>query len=176
MWARIVLTEELSEDERKALGLPLTVEEEKRVEGLSWAQHVFLFEELKRREFEEPVILPHRRIIATLAEPIIVHPAPIFPPVILPKLKKAEKIKLKPEVTVLQELTLTVDKTEGYVGDTFTFSGTFTITGKKLGHTVYLYRDDVNVGSGTTDAHGDYSIPWTADVVGAHNFHTELTY
>lgn len=75
-------------------------------------------------------------------------------------------------------LTLEVDKTQGYIGDTFIFYGTLTGNGMPIsGATVTLYKDDVSTGlSDTTDDNGNYSIPWTADEVGSHNFFTEAVW
>lgn len=178
-WAELLL-EELKPEE-KVLGLTwaekvLLSEESALTEELTSAEEFFFLEEVTRPKWRiKPVILP-RKLVAKLPKPVVVHAYPIFP-VILPKPMVTPKAKvMHPVVVALQELTLNVDKSEGYVGDVFTFSGTLVLTaGKKLGHVIYLYRDSVNVGSGTTDAHGDYSIPWTADVIGANTFHTETT-
>jgi len=71
-------------------------------------------------------------------------------------------------------LTLEVDKTEGYLGDTFTFSGTFMQDGTPVtGATVTLYRNTAVAGSAVTNGAGNYVIPWVADVEGFLSFHTE---
>jgi len=71
-------------------------------------------------------------------------------------------------------LSLSVDKTSGYPGDTFNFMGNFAQNGTPVvGETVTLYRNGVLVGSATSDGVGDYLIPWVADIEGALSFHTE---
>jgi len=71
-------------------------------------------------------------------------------------------------------LTLNVDKTVGYVGDPFTFSGTLTSNGSPVsGSTVTLYKNSDAVGSDITDENGAYSIIWIADSVGEFNFYTK---
>lgn len=78
------------------------------------------------------------------------------------------------ELVVVLTLTLTVDKTTGYIGDTFGFSGYFTQDGAAIVETyVTLYRDGVAVGTAVTDSRGFYSISWVADVTGTFTFHTE---
>ena len=73
-------------------------------------------------------------------------------------------------------LTLTVDKTTGYVGDTFVFRGKFTQNGVAVvGAIVTLFRDTIAVGTATTDSVGAYSIRWTANVTGSFSFHSEAT-
>lgn len=75
------------------------------------------------------------------------------------------------------ELTLSVDKEQGYVGDTFVFSGVLTSNGTPIsGATVTLYKNETEeVGTDVTDDDGSYSIYWVADAVGTFNFHSETT-
>lgn len=71
-------------------------------------------------------------------------------------------------------LTLAVDKTEGFLGDVFTFYGVLMQNSTSVaGTTVSLFRNGVVVGSGVTDGAGNYVIPWVADVEGFLSFHTE---
>ena len=79
------------------------------------------------------------------------------------------------EPLVAYELTINVDKTKGYIDETFTFSGTLTENGTPIsGATVTLYKDNVSTGlTDVTDENGNYSIPWTADEIGSHEFYTE---
>jgi hypothetical protein len=72
-------------------------------------------------------------------------------------------------------LTLNVDKSSGYVGDAFTFTGTLTQNGTPIaGATVTLYKDNVALSpSTTTDAYGNYAFQWTADTAGNHSFYAE---
>lgn len=73
-------------------------------------------------------------------------------------------------------LTINVDRIAGYLGETFAFTGVLTEDGVPLaGVPVYLYRDTLQVGFSATLTDGSYSIPWVADVVGTHNFHSEAT-
>jgi len=82
-----------------------------------------------------------------------------------------------PAVTIVvvdASVSIAVDKTEGLIGDVFTFSGTVLVDGVGTpGVPVMLYRDGVVVGSAVTDAGGIWSIPWTADVSGTLTFHAE---
>lgn len=87
---------------------------------------------------------------------------------------------VSPTVTVtihavpVPSLTITVDKTTGYPGDTFYFTGNFTQNGTPIvGKTVTLYRNGLSVGSVATDGFGDYLIGWVANVEGSLVFHTE---
>jgi hypothetical protein len=86
-----------------------------------------------------------------------------------------------PTVTVsvlgLPTLTISVNKTTGYTGDTFNFSGKLTrADGTAVsGYTVTLYRDTTVAGTGTTDSSGNYKISWVANVAGSLYFHTEAT-
>lgn len=87
---------------------------------------------------------------------------------------------ISPTVTVtihaipVPALTLAVDKAEGYPGDTFNFSGTFTQDATPVaGQTVTLIRNGVAVGSAVTDSAGNFTIPWIADVEGVFTFHME---
>ncbi len=87
---------------------------------------------------------------------------------------------ISPTVTItvhaipVPSLTLIVDKTEGLLGDTFTFSGTFMQNGTPVaGATVTLYRNTAVAGSAVTDGTGNYVILWVADVEGFLSFHTE---
>jgi len=78
------------------------------------------------------------------------------------------------EELVTYTLTLNVDKTTGYIGDIFTFSGALTSDGVGVGGvTATLFRDSLSVGSAVTASDGTYTIPWTANVVGTYDFHTE---
>ncbi|MEM2386105.1 MAG: Ig-like domain-containing protein [Candidatus Bathyarchaeia archaeon] len=78
------------------------------------------------------------------------------------------------EPAVTYTLTLNVDKTSGYLGDVFTFTGTLTQNGTPVsGATVTLYKDDVALSPPTvTDEYGNYSFQWTADTAGNHSFYT----
>lgn len=72
------------------------------------------------------------------------------------------------------ELSVNVDKTTGYIGDTFTFFGTHVQdTTPVPGAEIILYKNGVEVGRSITDAAGGYSILWIADVEGTFSFHTE---
>lgn len=72
------------------------------------------------------------------------------------------------------QLTINLDKTEGYLGDTFNFSGVFMQNGTPVpGGTVTLYRNTAVAGSAVTDGAGNYVIPWVANVEGFLSFHTE---
>lgn len=72
------------------------------------------------------------------------------------------------------QLTLQVDKTEGYLGDTFNFSGVFMQNGTPVpGGTVTLYMNTTVAGSAVTDGAGNYVIPWVANIEGFLSFHTE---
>jgi hypothetical protein len=75
-------------------------------------------------------------------------------------------------------LTLNVDKTSGYVGDVFTFTGTLTQNGTPIsGATVTLYKDDMALSpSTTTDANGNYAFQWVADTPGNHSFYAEAVW
>lgn len=81
-------------------------------------------------------------------------------------------------VAVTYNLTINVDKTTGYIDETFVFYGTLTQNGTPIsGATVTLYKNNVSTGlTDVTDESGNYSIPWTADEVGSHNFFTEATW
>lgn len=71
-------------------------------------------------------------------------------------------------------LTLTVDKTDGYIGDTFTFMGTFLQNGTPVsGASITLYQNGLVAGSATTNGAGGYSIPWVATMEGMLTFRTE---
>jgi len=87
---------------------------------------------------------------------------------------------ISPTVTItvhaipVPTLSLSVDKTDGYLGDVFTFYGVLMQNGAPVaGTTISLFRNATAVGSGGTDGAGNYSIPWTADVEGLLSFHTE---
>jgi hypothetical protein len=143
--------------------------------SLSWAEFVFAFEETEALK-PKPVIRPVT-LVAYLPKPITVLPPRIFP-VTPKKPKKPKPVRRKPLapiIVALQTLSISVDKDRGYVGDVFTFTGQLVKSGTRKGYTVYLYKDSVVVGSGVTDARGNYSIPWTSDAVGTYNFHTECT-
>ena len=80
------------------------------------------------------------------------------------------------EVLAVPGLTLTlgVDKDRGYVGETFTFYGTYTMDGAPVPYvTVTLYKDGAPVGSATTAPDGSYTIPWRADAPGTFTFYAE---
>jgi hypothetical protein len=70
---------------------------------------------------------------------------------------------------------LNVDKSSGYVGDVFTFTGTLTQDSTPIsGATVTLYKDDVAMTpTTTTDANGNYAFQWVADTPGNHSFYSE---
>lgn len=77
------------------------------------------------------------------------------------------------EPAVTYTLTLNVDKTRGYLGDVFTFTGTLTQNGTPVsGASVTLYKNDVALSLTTTDDNGNYAFKWTADTVGSHSFYT----
>jgi len=82
------------------------------------------------------------------------------------------------EELVTYNLTLEVDKTKGYVGDTFTFYGTLTGNGTPVPEaTVTLYKNGVSTGlSDTTDVNGNYSISWQSDEIGSFSFYTEAVW
>jgi hypothetical protein len=75
-------------------------------------------------------------------------------------------------------LTLNVDKSSGYIGEVFTFTGTLTQNGTPIaGATVTLYKDDVAMTpSTTTDTYGNYAFQWTADTPGNHSFYSEAAW
>jgi hypothetical protein len=75
-------------------------------------------------------------------------------------------------------LTLNVDKTSGYVGDIFTFTGNLTQNGTAIaGATVTLYKDNVALSpSTTTDQYGNYAFQWVADTPGNHSFYAEAVW
>jgi len=71
-------------------------------------------------------------------------------------------------------LTITVDKTSGYVGDTFTFTGYYTIDGKPYpDREIVLYKDGVEIGRTKSDIDGAWTIKWTADSAGTFTFYAE---
>ncbi len=87
---------------------------------------------------------------------------------------------VSPTVTItihavpISSLTLVVDKTAGYLGAVFSFSGVEMQNGTPVsGATINLFRNGVVVGNGVTDVAGNYVIPWTADVEGILSFYTE---
>ena len=82
------------------------------------------------------------------------------------------------EPLVTYTLSINVDKTRGYLGDTFTFYGTLTGDGTPVsGAKVTLYKEGVSTGlSDTTDADGNYSIPWQSDEIGSFEFYTEAVW
>jgi len=144
------------------------LEETVKPVSLTWAEQIFVFEELECLK-PKPVILP-RTLVAYLPTLVTVFPPMIFP---APKLKKRKPKPLAPIVVALQTLSLAVDKTEGYRGDVFTFSGQLVKSGTRKGYTVTLFKDSFSVGSGLTDARGNYTVPWTSDAVGSYTFHSE---
>ena len=77
--------------------------------------------------------------------------------------------------TTTPTLTLTVDKTTGYVGDSFIFTGNLSYDGTTMpGITITLYNGLLSTGlTGVTDADGNYAITWVADAVGSVSMHTE---
>jgi hypothetical protein len=80
--------------------------------------------------------------------------------------------------TVTYTLTLNVDKSSGYVGDVFTFTGTLTQDSTPIaGATVTLYKDNVALSpSTTTDQYGNYAFQWVADTPGNHSFYAEAVW
>jgi len=71
-------------------------------------------------------------------------------------------------------LTISVDKTEGRVGDTFTFTGNLSWDGEPIGFIpITLYVNGVAVGTGETDAYGNYRIAWTPTEAGTYTCYTE---
>lgn len=87
---------------------------------------------------------------------------------------------VSPTVTItihavpVPSLTINVDKTSGYLGDVFTFSGVEMQNGTSVpGSTISLFRNATLVGTAVTDGAGNYVIPWTANVEGLLSFHTE---
>ncbi|GAH86888.1 unnamed protein product, partial [marine sediment metagenome] len=87
---------------------------------------------------------------------------------------------ISPTVTItvhaipVPTLSLAVDKTDGWLGDVFTFYGVLMQNGAPVaGTTISLFRNAAVVGTGVTDGAGNYSIPWIADVEGFLSFHTE---
>ena len=78
------------------------------------------------------------------------------------------------EVEPVQVLTLLVDKTTGYPGDTFTFSGVLTENGSPLaGELVTLYDQFGMVGTDVTDVNGEYIIEWTPWLIGSYSLYVE---
>jgi len=79
------------------------------------------------------------------------------------------------EVPMAYTLTISVSPKTGRVGDTFTFSGGLRYDAERIaGATIDLILEGVGkVGSGVTDALGNYSISWRADRSGALSFHAE---
>ncbi len=82
------------------------------------------------------------------------------------------------EPLVTYTLTLNVDKSAAYTGETLTFTGTLTQNGTPIsGATVTLYKDgEALYPPTTTDANGNYAFQWTADTAGKPNFHTEAAW
>jgi len=78
-------------------------------------------------------------------------------------------------ITVVDaSLSLSVEPTEGVIGDTFIFSGLLLVNGvPHPGATVSLYRNGVLVGSTLTDIDGRWTIEWSADVSGVLTFYAE---
>jgi hypothetical protein len=75
------------------------------------------------------------------------------------------------------ELTITVDKSTGYVNDPFNFSGAFKTGQGAVGlSSVRLVRDTVDVGGDITLPDGTYNVKWIADIAGSHSFHTQAFY
>ena len=72
-------------------------------------------------------------------------------------------------------LTIAANMTTVYVGDPVVFTGSFKqAQGQPIaGATVTLYRDSISIGSGVTDAQGNYSITWIIDVEGTIIVHSE---
>ena len=77
-------------------------------------------------------------------------------------------------------LSITVDKTEGFVGDTFRFSGYLMMYDPAVGRSVpvtltevSLYIEGEEVGSDVTDSQGRYSIDWIPQEAGIYHAHTE---
>jgi len=76
--------------------------------------------------------------------------------------------------TIPPTLTINVDKTEGRVGDTFTFSGYLTQNGEPITYTyVTLYIDGKAIGAAMTDENGRYEAPWIPTEPGTYKAHTE---
>lgn len=89
---------------------------------------------------------------------------------------KSTEIKVTVYPRVYYTLSISSDKSSGYVGDSFTFGGNFRYNGNPVsGATVRLLRDGVEVGRTTTDSAGNWSIRWTADFEGMYTFVAEGT-
>jgi hypothetical protein len=74
-------------------------------------------------------------------------------------------------------LTLSVDKTSGYVGDTFTFEGVYKDgQGEPLsGYVVNLMINGINGGSATTGGDGSYSVQWIPTAMGNYSIYAEAS-
>lgn len=71
-------------------------------------------------------------------------------------------------------LGIGVDKDAAYMGETFTFSGGLLQDGIPVpGILVTLFREEIEVGSATTDEEGTWIIPWVSNVSGTLSFHAE---
>jgi len=84
-------------------------------------------------------------------------------------------------ITILAEpaLSINVDKTTGYVGDSFSFHGFyFDDYGNPLeGYLVVLYSGVGNyVGEYVTSGTGEWAVSWTAPSVGSFSFYAEVPY
>jgi len=86
----------------------------------------------------------------------------------------AVPLEVPPEAEA--SLSINVNKTQGYPGEIFMFSGLYLDgSGDPLptGQVVTLFQDGVNVGQGTTDVDGQWLVTWTASNMGSFSFYAE---
>ena len=75
-------------------------------------------------------------------------------------------------------LTITVDKTAGYIGDIFTFQGTYKNVGgvPLVGYEVFLFVNGVQQGvASVTNAQGMWQKQWSPIVAGTFSIYAEVT-
>lgn len=80
-------------------------------------------------------------------------------------------------LTAIPTLQLSVSPRNGQIGDTFMFTGVYSVNGTAQPlRSIRLFLDSEQVGSDTTDTLGQYQISWIADRAGTLPFHSEADY
>lgn len=96
---------------------------------------------------------------------------------------RSPDVSLTVYAAIYYSLSIAVNKTVGYVGDSFTFTGRLMGFDPMAGSpfavpnaVVNFYHNGVKaIGAFKTDSLGYYSIPWTASSAGTHVFYTEAS-